>query len=180
MKIRNHGLGDVSSIQQQIVSTAQQYDIPPSIALAVAQIESGFNQSAISPKGAIGVMQLMPGTAGDLGVDPTDLNQNIQGGIAYLQQLYAKFGDWNTALAAYYGGPGNIQGGTGYAQTVLNAQPSYLGFDTGVSGGGGSSSEAGDLTAGDSGVLSDFSTGDNTALLLVAALGVVAVIYVMS
>ena len=180
MKTKIRGLGDVSSVQQQIASTAEQYGIPPSIALAVAQIESSFNQSAVSPAGAIGVMQLMPGTAGDLGVDPTDLNQNIQGGIAYLQQLYAKFGDWATALAAYNAGPGNIQAGTGYAQTVLNAQPSYLGFDTGVSGGGGGTSEAGDLTEANSVVLSDFSTGDNTALLLVAALGVVAVIYVMS
>jgi len=113
------GLGSSSSVQDLISSMAPGYGVPPSLALAVAQTESGFNQSAVSPKGAIGVMQLMPGTASDLGVDPHDLTQNVQGGLSYLSKLYNQFGDWDTALAAYNAGPGNIPAGAGYAQKVL-------------------------------------------------------------
>jgi soluble lytic murein transglycosylase-like protein len=50
----------------------------------------------------------MPATAAGLGVDPTDLSGNVQGGISYLNQLYQQFGDWATALAAYNWGPGNV------------------------------------------------------------------------
>ena len=124
------GLGDTSSIQSQIAAMANQYGIPPSIALAVAQIESGFNQSAVNAGGDTGVMQISPPTAVTLGIDPTDLNQNIQGGVSYLAQLYNQFGDWATALAAYNCGPGNPQGCTGYASSVLAAQPAYTSFDS--------------------------------------------------
>jgi soluble lytic murein transglycosylase-like protein len=98
-----------SSIQTQIIQAANVIGVPSSIALAVAQIESEFNPIAVSPTGAQGIFQLEPATAAQLGVtnafDPT---QNIQGGLTYLQQLYQKYGDWTTALAAYNWGPGNV------------------------------------------------------------------------
>lgn len=100
-----------ADVKAQISATASAAGVPPSIALAVAQQESSFNQSARGAAGEIGVFQLMPGTAASLGVNPTDLTQNIQGGVNYLAQMYAQFGDWPTALAAYNAGPGNVSKG---------------------------------------------------------------------
>lgn len=97
------------TIQDQITSTAQAYGVDPNLALEVARRESGFNQSAISSAGAIGVFQLMPATAAALGVNPYDLNGNIKGGILYISQMLAQFGgDISKALAAYNWGPGNV------------------------------------------------------------------------
>jgi soluble lytic murein transglycosylase-like protein len=77
---------------------------------AVAWAESRFNQSARSPDGAIGIMQLMPGTAADLGVDATDARENVRGGATYLRQMLDRFdGDIVLALAAYNAGPGAVE-----------------------------------------------------------------------
>lgn len=84
---------------------ADQYRIPREYARAVMQQESGGNPNAISPAGAIGLMQLMPGTARELGVDPRDPYQNMEGGLRYLAQNAEKYG-LTGALAAYNGGPG--------------------------------------------------------------------------
>lgn len=103
-------MSTTQEIQDLITQTAEQYGVNPALALAQAQAESGFNQNAVSPAGAIGVFQLMPSTAAGLGVDPTDLTQNIQGGVQYLSQLLNQFGgDTTLALAAYNAGPGNVQ-----------------------------------------------------------------------
>lgn len=73
---------------------------------AVAWQESRYNQAALSPKGAMGVMQLMPGTARTLGIDASDLKGNVEGGVAYLSQMLQRFeGDLPKALAAYNAGP---------------------------------------------------------------------------
>ncbi len=121
------------TIQDEIRQAASQYGVDPAIALAVAQTESGFNQGARGAAGEVGIFQLMPGTAGDLGVDPYSLPGNIKGGIAYLSQLYRQFGDWTKALAAYNGGPGNMARGTTpdsswqYANNVLSTATLYGG-----------------------------------------------------
>jgi len=89
---------------------AVQHRISPSLALAVAEVESGFAPVRISPAGAMGLMQLMPGTASDLGVkDPYDARQNASGGVRYLAQLAARYqGNISRMAAAYNSGPGNV------------------------------------------------------------------------
>lgn len=114
-----------SSPASLIQSLAPQYGIPPSLFLAVAQKESGLNQGAIGSKGEIGLFQLMPATAAQLGVDPADQLQNIQGAGTYLQLLYNQFGNWSDALEAYNGGASHVTAGTvstaaqAYAASVL-------------------------------------------------------------
>ncbi len=121
----------MSLIQDQIRSTALKYGVDPAIALAVAQQESGFNQGARGAAGEVGMFQLLPSTASDLGVNPYNESENIEGGISYLAQLYRQFGDWTKALAAYNGGQGNMARGTTppqswqYAQEVLGTAQVY-------------------------------------------------------
>lgn len=81
-------------------------DLEPRLVQALVQVESGYNRKARSNKGAIGLMQLMPGTAADLAVaDPWDADQNLQGGTSYLRQMIDRFGGLDLALAAYNAGP---------------------------------------------------------------------------
>ncbi len=75
---------------------------------ALISAESGFNQWVISDKGAIGMSQLMPGTADQLGVDPFSVEQNLYGGAEYLLQQIESFGDITLALAAYNAGPNAV------------------------------------------------------------------------
>jgi len=82
---------------------------PADLVKAVIQVESAGKPNAVSNKGARGLMQLMPGTAKDLGVDATDPEENVEGGSRYLQQQIKEFGDKRLALAAYNWGPGNIK-----------------------------------------------------------------------
>ncbi|MCL4105487.1 UNVERIFIED_CONTAM: hypothetical protein GTU68_055618 [Idotea baltica] len=86
-------------------SAAVRHDIPPDLFLRLIQQESGWNKDAVSSKGALGLAQLMPGTASDLGVDPNDAYQNLDGGARYLRAQYDDFRDWRLALAAYNAGP---------------------------------------------------------------------------
>jgi hypothetical protein len=97
------------SIVDQIAAEAQRQGVDPNLAIEVATVESSLNQNAVSRTGAIGIFQLMPATANQLGINPYDLTQNIQGGVAYLRQMLAQFGDPAAALAAYNCGPGCVQ-----------------------------------------------------------------------
>ncbi|MEO8275279.1 MAG: lytic transglycosylase domain-containing protein [Thermoanaerobaculia bacterium] len=86
-----------------------QRDLEPRLVRALVQVESGYNRGALSNKGAIGLMQLMPGTATDLAVtDPWDIDQNVRGGTSYLRQLIDRFGGIDLALAAYNAGPETV------------------------------------------------------------------------
>ena len=77
---------------------------------AVIAVESGYEPSARSPKGAMGLMQLMPATAAEMGVvDPLDPEENILAGAQYLRRLWDRFGDLNLALAAYNAGPERVE-----------------------------------------------------------------------
>ncbi|HVR95871.1 MAG TPA: lytic transglycosylase domain-containing protein [Thermoanaerobaculia bacterium] len=90
-------------------STAQQLD--PKLVQALIQVESGYNHRALSRKGAMGLMQLMPSTASLLGVsDPYDPDQNVRGGTTYLRRMIDKFqGRLEWAVAAYNAGPGAVE-----------------------------------------------------------------------
>lgn len=85
------------------------YGVSPSLLAAVAQAESGFNPGAVSPAGAIGLMQLMPGTAAGLGVDPNDPAQAIDGAARLLASNLHQFGSVELAVAAYNAGAGAVQ-----------------------------------------------------------------------
>jgi soluble lytic murein transglycosylase-like protein len=88
---------------------AVRHSLPPAFVASVARAESAMKQSAVSPKGAIGVMQLMPGTAKALEADPHDTQQNIDAGTRLLRELLLKYdGDVVKALAAYNAGPGAV------------------------------------------------------------------------
>lgn len=90
-------------------SAARKHGIPEDLFLRLVQQESGFNPTARSHKGAIGLAQLMPATARALRVDPHDPKQNLEGGARYLKQMHKKFGSWRLALAAYNAGPGAVE-----------------------------------------------------------------------
>ncbi|WP_372884885.1 lytic transglycosylase domain-containing protein [Shimia sp.] len=79
--------------------------VPVDMFLKLVQQESGWNASAKSHKGALGLAQLMPETARRLNVDPLDPYQNLDGGARYLARQYRSFGSWRLALAAYNAGP---------------------------------------------------------------------------
>jgi len=91
-----------------IAASAAAHGLDPRLVEAVAWRESRFRVAALSSRGALGPMQLMPATARALGVDPRDPEANIAGGAHYLRQMADRFGDWRLALAAYNAGPGAV------------------------------------------------------------------------
>jgi hypothetical protein len=99
-----------AEISREIQAASLRHSISAPLVEAVAWQESRFNQAAVSPKGAMGVMQLMPATARQLGVDARDVASNIEGGALYLSQMLRRFeGDVPRALAAYNAGPEAVQ-----------------------------------------------------------------------
>jgi soluble lytic murein transglycosylase-like protein len=99
-----------AAFDEVIEAHATAQGVSPDLVRAVIQVESAFNPQAVSSKGAMGLMQLMPATARELGVvNPFLPEENIRGGVAYLRQLLDKY-DRNVelALAAYNAGPGSV------------------------------------------------------------------------
>ena len=88
---------------------ARKHKVPEDLFLRLVQQESGWNPHAVSHKGALGLAQLMPGTARLLGVNPHDPKQNLEGGARYLSWQYRKFKSWRLALAAYNAGPKAVE-----------------------------------------------------------------------
>lgn len=114
--------GEGETVEAMIIATAHRYETHPGVVKvgltpttwrilfqSLVKQESAFNNAAISPVGALGFCQLMPGTAADLGVDPSDPLQNLDGGARYLATQLNAFGRIDFALAAYNAGPGNVQ-----------------------------------------------------------------------
>jgi Transglycosylase SLT domain len=92
-----------------IDAAATKAGIDPRLLAAITQAESGFNPAALSGAGAVGLTQLMPGTASGLGVDPTDPVANLDGGARYLAGQLDSFGRVDLAVAAYNAGPGAVR-----------------------------------------------------------------------
>lgn len=90
---------------QMARDAAQRHNVPEDLFLRLVQQESNWNPNAESHKGALGLAQLMPGTARLMGVDPKDPYENLDGGAKYLSKQYRKFKSWRLALAAYNAGP---------------------------------------------------------------------------
>lgn len=100
---------DLQQFMPVIMQASKMYGIPEGLLERQIMAESGGNPHAVSPVGALGIMQLMPHTAKSMGVtNPLDPVQNIMGGAKYLAQMYQHFGNWRLALAAYNAGPGAV------------------------------------------------------------------------
>src|SRR5215472_7409537 len=111
---------DLAQYSHLIQAAATKYGIPVGLLERQIMAESGGNQDAKSPVGAIGLMQLMPQTAKGLGVNPNNPGENIMGGAKYLRDQYNHFGNWRDALAAYNAGPAAVSrfgGVPPYAET---------------------------------------------------------------
>ena len=98
------------NFQSMIETAASKYQVDPNLVRAVVQTESNFDAGAVSAAGAQGLMQLMPGTAREMGVQNSlDPAQNLDGGVKYLRRMLDSYdGNVSTALAAYNAGPGTV------------------------------------------------------------------------
>ncbi|MCP5059783.1 MAG: lytic transglycosylase domain-containing protein [bacterium] len=111
----------VRTFDRVIRTHSLEQGIPPALVKAVIHAESAFDPQAVSPKGAMGLMQLMPDTAKMLGVlQPFQAEDNIDGGVRYLARLHDRYGSWTHTLAAYNAGPTAVDRHRGvppYAET---------------------------------------------------------------
>lgn len=164
--LKSGGTGSAGDMDRIFEEAAARYNVPARLLKAVAKAESDFNPNAVSHAGAVGVMQLMPGTARSLGVsDPYDARQNIMGGAKYLKENLDRFGDVSLALAAYNAGPGAVQKYSGIppyneTQNYVKKVLSYYG--------GEDSLKAGRCTEISRGILADRSITAGTSLLSAA------------
>ncbi len=100
---------NVNTVKTAIVKRSIEMGVDPAITLSIAKAESGYRHETKSPRGAVGVFQLMPSTARRMGLNPYSLDDNIKGGVMYYKSMYKMFGSVELALAAYNAGPGNVK-----------------------------------------------------------------------
>ena len=109
-----HASGVPERYRSKVAELSARFDLSPSLIEALVWQESRWRENAVSPVGARGLAQLMPGTARELGVDPNDPFMNLEGGARYLREQLDRFdGDLEKALAAYNAGPGRVQRANG-------------------------------------------------------------------
>jgi len=171
-----------SDIVSLLDQAAARYGVPPDLAVAVAQEESGGNPHAVSSAGAQGVMQLMPQTAAALGVsNPFDPAQNIDAGVRFLSQLLSQFGDTALALAAYNWGPGNVSkygynnwpsATVSYVSSIMNRIGQALTPDPSVPAPQAITDPMSGEVPGGIYASEPSGTGTGTALLIIAGLGI--------
>ena len=115
--------------QTLATQAARRYSIPPRIFYSLIDHESGWNPSAHSSAGAVGLTQLMPRTAAGMGVDPLDPKSNLDGGARYLSNAFKHYGNWRDALRAYnYGYAGadeDPSNGAEYADSIMHGRSKY-------------------------------------------------------
>jgi len=101
---------DAEKMVEKVRHYARKYGIPERLFVELVRAESNFNPKAVSPKGAMGLCQLMPQTAKRLGVKrPFNPDENLEAGARYLKELYRKYRNWKLALAAYNAGEGAVE-----------------------------------------------------------------------
>jgi len=101
---------NAKTIKEKVKFYARKYGLPERLFTELVRAESNFNPRAVSPKGAMGLCQLMPQTAKRFGVkDPFDPDENLNAGARYLRELYNRYRDWKLALAAYNAGEGAVE-----------------------------------------------------------------------
>ncbi|AOP36657.1 lytic transglycosylase [Leptospira tipperaryensis] len=107
--VRGELKGVEPTLAEIIRKESEKNHLDPTLVQSVIKAESGFKTNAVSPKGAVGLMQLMPSTASLLGVDdPSDPAENVAGGTKFLSDLLNKYKNLDHALAAYNAGPGAV------------------------------------------------------------------------
>lgn len=107
--ILQHSIMATQDYAAYAATAAQNAGISPEIFVRQIQQESGFNPKALSPAGASGIAQFMPGTARGLGVDPWDPHANLDAAAGLMKSYLDRYGSWELALAAYNAGPGAVE-----------------------------------------------------------------------